>query len=80
MILNAMLLAVVRIVQGTQPNLDITIIPKLKIASDDGIQIKNPRSSYELLLTGTIDYGVVQHDNEPNAKCMYSVIVCLIIY
>jgi hypothetical protein len=71
MILNAVLLSIGRIVHNTQPNMDVAILPELKIASDNGIQIKNPISGYELLLTGTIDCGVVQYKDKPGTKGMY---------
>lgn len=64
MIINAVLLAVRRIVHNEQPNLNVAIIPEMKMDSDDGTQINSPISEYELLLTGTFDYAVAQYTNE----------------
>jgi hypothetical protein len=70
MILHAVLLSLRRIVHNTKLSSDVIILPELKIRSGNSIQIKNPKSNYELWLNGTIDYGVVQYKDERNNKCM----------
>jgi len=78
MILNAVLLTLGRIVHDSdiQPNLDVAILLELSVAYGDGIHVKNPISGYKLLLTGTIDCGVVKYKDEHEAKHMYAVISC----
>jgi hypothetical protein len=74
MVINAVLLAVRRIVHNVQPNLNVAIIPEIKMDSNDGTQINSPISGYELLLTGTFDNAVVQHTNEEDTKSKTQVI------
>ena len=76
MIINAVLLAVRRIVHNVQPKLNVAIIPEMKIDSNDGIHIISPISGYELLLTGTFDYAVVQYTDDEVTKSKTLVISC----
>jgi hypothetical protein len=68
MILNAVLLTLGNIVRDTQPpGHSVAILPEMSIGSLEcdisGIPVKNPESGYEILLTGTMDYGVLQYQD-----------------
>jgi len=76
MIINAVLLAVRRIVHNVQPNLNMAIIPEVKINFGDGVQINSPIYGYELLLTGTLDYAVVQYTDDEDTQGKTPVISC----
>lgn len=65
MIIDAVLLTVGNIVHDARSSLSLAILPETRLESIDwnliGIQVKNPESGYELLLTGTMDYAVLRY-------------------
>ena len=67
MIINAVLWTVKRIVHNVQPKSNVAIIPEVKIDSENGIQINSPIFGYELWLTGTFDYAVVQYTDDEDS-------------
>jgi len=76
MILNLVLLTAGRIIHGIQSKSDVAIVPEMKITLETGIQVKNPISGYEIWLTGTIDYGVAQYQDQLNVGRKHLVISC----
>lgn len=54
MILDAILLALAEIA-STQKR-GVAILPEMRIAQGDGVQVSNPVSGYELWLSGNVDY------------------------
>jgi hypothetical protein len=64
MILDAVLLAVAEICADGDAKLPVAILPEMRIASGDGILLKNPTTSFEMWFTGTVDYGVCTYENE----------------
>lgn len=66
MLLDAILLSLRRI--ASAPPLDVAIFPELPLASADGAHITNYRSGYELFLTGSIDYAVIQYEDVKDYK------------
>jgi len=65
MILDAVLLTLGSVVHDAQTERSVAILPETRIGSIDwnlsGIQVKNPVSGCELLLTGTMDYAVLRY-------------------
>jgi hypothetical protein len=74
MILNLVLLTAGRIIHDAPSKLNIAIVPQIQITSENGIQVKNPLSGYEIWLTGIVDYGVAQYKDELNVGCKHLVI------
>ena len=75
MILDAVLLTLGNIVRDTQPpELSVAILPEMSIGTGSllcdvsGIQVKNPVSGYELLLTGTMGYAVLRYQDCDSVK------------
>ncbi|KAI9068072.1 hypothetical protein FKP32DRAFT_1535239, partial [Trametes sanguinea] len=70
MILDAMLLALPKLVTRSQTGLDIAIMPELRLAPTDGVQITNSQTGYQLWLTGSVDYAVIKYtlDDDGNNK------------
>ena len=66
MILDAILLTLAEISSTKQRG--ITIIPEVKIAHRDEVKISHPNSGYELWLSGTVDYAVVDYDDVDDYK------------
>jgi len=70
MILDAILLALAEIA-STQKR-GVAILPEMRIAQGDGVQISHPVSGYELWLSGNVDYVVIEYEDvrdyrgEPN--------------
>ncbi|KAJ7470162.1 hypothetical protein B0H11DRAFT_1812624 [Mycena galericulata] len=68
MILEAVLLAVAEVCVDGDAKLPVAILPQMRIASGDGILLKNPITSFEMWFTGTVDYGVCTYENEDQRK------------
>jgi hypothetical protein len=64
MILDAILLAVAEVCADGDAKLPFAILPEMRIASGDGILLKNPTTSFEMWFTGTVDYGVCTYENK----------------
>lgn len=64
MILDAVLLTLARIVYDEQSKSEVAILPEMRIAPADGVQLIHPASGYEIWLSGTVDYAVVQYKDE----------------
>ncbi|KAI9442459.1 hypothetical protein H4582DRAFT_1283321 [Lactarius indigo] len=62
MILDAILLAL-RKITSTQ-EIDVAILPEMKITHGDGVQISHPTSGYELWLSGNVDYAVIEYEKD----------------
>ncbi|GBE86761.1 hypothetical protein BKA93DRAFT_343182 [Sparassis latifolia] len=68
MILDAVLLSFAKIASQERPNQGVAILPEMRIATGEGVQIVNPVSQYELWLTGNVDYAVMQYLDEWDNK------------
>lgn len=66
MILDAMLLALAEIVSTEKSG--VAILPEMRIASGDGVQISHPVSGYELWLSGNVDYAVLEYEDVRDHK------------
>ena len=66
MILDAILLTLRKITLTQQS--DVAILPEMRIAQGDGIQISHPISGYELWLSGNVDYVVIEYENVMDNK------------
>ena len=60
MILDAVLLALAEVISNDK--ISVAILPEMRIAQGEGIQIIDPISKFELWLTGNVDYVVVVYD------------------
>ena len=68
MILDAVLLSLAKIASSEEAKLGVAILPKMRIAVGDGVQVINTVSQYEIWLTGYIDYAVIQYAEEKDNK------------
>ncbi|PPQ66531.1 hypothetical protein CVT26_009504 [Gymnopilus dilepis] len=66
MILDTILLALAEILSNNKRG--VAILPEVRIAQGDGIQISHPVSGYELWLTGNADYAVIKYDDVRDYK------------
>lgn len=66
MILDAILLALAEVASGEQR--EVAILPEMRIAQGDGVQITHPNSGFELWLSGNVDYAVIEYDNVEDNK------------
>lgn len=66
MILDAILLALAEIASTQQK--EVAILPGMRIASGDGIQISHPVSGYGLWLSGNVDYAVIEYEDVMDNK------------
>jgi len=66
MILDAVLLALAEIA-STQKR-GVAILPEMRIAQGDGVQISHPVSGYELWLSGNVDYAVIEYEDVRDYK------------
>ena len=67
MILDAILLLGLRKIALTQQR-DVAILPEMRIAQGDGVQISHLVSGYELWLSGNVDYAVIEYENVMDNK------------
>ncbi|KAF8965485.1 hypothetical protein BDZ97DRAFT_1658993 [Flammula alnicola] len=66
MILDAILLALAEIASAEQRG--VAILPEMRIAQGDGVQIAHPISGYELWLSGHVDYAVIEYEDVSDYK------------
>ncbi|KAF8068651.1 hypothetical protein FPV67DRAFT_1780144 [Lyophyllum atratum] len=66
MILDAILLALAEIA-STQKS-GVAILPEMRTAQGDGVQIYHPVSGYILWLSGNVDYAVIEYDDVRDYK------------
>jgi hypothetical protein len=66
MILDAILLTIADISLDAKEKLFVAILPEMRIASGDGVLVKNPVNQFEVWLTGSVDYGVCTYEHEEN--------------
>ena len=66
MILDAVLLALAEIASTQQKG--VAILPEMRIAPGDGVQISHPTSGYELWLSGNVDYAVIEYEDVMDNK------------
>ena len=66
MILDAILLALWKIALTQQR--DVAILPEMRIAQGDGVQISHPVSGYELWLSGSLGYAVIEYEDVMDNK------------
>ncbi|KAF8171228.1 hypothetical protein K438DRAFT_1613143 [Mycena galopus ATCC 62051] len=64
MIVDAVLLAVAEICADSDAKLPVAILPGMRIASAEGILLKNPTTSFEMRVTGTVDYVVCTYEDQ----------------
>ena len=74
MILDAVLLALAEIISNDKSG--VAILPEMRIAQGEGIQIIDPISKFELWLTGNVDYVVVVYDDVLDHKGEFGFICC----
>ncbi|KAI6026822.1 hypothetical protein PISMIDRAFT_350383 [Pisolithus microcarpus 441] len=81
MILDAVLLTVADISFDAKEKLHVAIFPQMRIASGDGVLVKNTVNQSEVWLTGNVDYGVFTCKNEANcARILESSLDDLMMY
>ena len=68
MILDAVLLSLAKIASSEETKLGVAILPEMRIAVGDGVQVINPFSQYEIWLTGNVDYAVIQFADEKDNR------------
>ena len=61
MIVDAILLSLAKIMSTQKKK--IVIFPEMRIARGAGVQISHPSSGYELWLTGSVDYAVIEYED-----------------
>ncbi|KDQ55015.1 hypothetical protein JAAARDRAFT_134414 [Jaapia argillacea MUCL 33604] len=66
MLLDAVLLSLASIVSDGRSN--VAIFPEMNIVPQDGVQILNPLSGYQVWLSGNVDYAVVQYQDESDNR------------
>ena len=66
MILDAILLALAEIASVEQRS--VAILPEMRIAPGDGVQIAHPVSGYELWLSGNVDYAIIEYEDVRDYK------------
>jgi hypothetical protein len=66
MILDAVLLALAEIASTQERG--VAILPEMRIAQGDGVQISHPVSGYELWLSGNVDYAVIEYEDVGDYK------------
>jgi len=66
MILDAVLLALAEISSTNKTG--VAILPEMRIAQGDGVQISHPVSGYELWFSGNVDYAVIEYDDVRDYK------------
>jgi hypothetical protein len=68
MILDAVLLSVAKMAPTRKSSHGIAIFPEMRLATGEGINITHPTSGFEIWLTGTVDYGIIQYPMEYDNK------------
>lgn len=66
MILDAILLTLAEISSTNKTG--VAILPEMRIAQGDGVQISHPVSGCELWLSGNVDYAVIKYDDVRDYK------------
>ncbi|KAF5367351.1 hypothetical protein D9615_010293 [Tricholomella constricta] len=61
MILDAILLALAEIASLEQRS--VAILPEMRVAPGEGVQIAHPVSGYELWLSGNVDYAIIEYED-----------------
>jgi hypothetical protein len=64
MILDAILLTVAEISADGEDKSPVAIFPDMRIATDDGVSIVNPKTKFQVWLTGNVDYGMCTYARE----------------
>jgi hypothetical protein len=68
MILDAVLLAVAEICTDGDAKLPVAILPEMRIASGDGILLKNSTTSFEMWFTGPSILGCAHMKTKINRR------------
>ncbi|KAJ6611501.1 hypothetical protein B0H10DRAFT_363709 [Mycena sp. CBHHK59/15] len=68
MILDAVLLAVAEICADGVAKLPVAILPEMRIATGEGVLLKNPTTAFEMWFTGNVDYGMCTYEEEDVRK------------
>ncbi|KAK7029204.1 hypothetical protein R3P38DRAFT_2934478 [Favolaschia claudopus] len=64
MILDAVLLTVAEISSDGDTKVPVAILPEMRIASGEGVLLKNPVTDFELWVTGSVNYGLCTYEQE----------------
>ncbi|KAF8336918.1 uncharacterized protein EI90DRAFT_3044134 [Cantharellus anzutake] len=64
MVLDAILLTIADISFDAKEKLPVAIFPYMRIASGDGVLVKNARDGFEVYLIGNVDYGICTYQYE----------------
>jgi hypothetical protein len=73
MILDSVLLSIAKL---SPSKYGVAILPEWRLASGEGVVIRNPVSSYEVTLTGTVDYGIIQYERNDNNRGQWRLAAC----
>ena len=74
MILDAVLLTIADISLDATEKLPVAILPEMRVASGDGVLVKNVKNQFELWLIGNVDYGICTYQYEEDRSKCYSVL------
>ena len=69
-ILDAVLLTIADISLDAKENFPVSIFPEMRIASGDGVLVRNTANQFEVWLTGNIDYGVLAYKLARGTTCL----------
>jgi hypothetical protein len=64
MIVDAILLTVAEISAHGEAKLPVAIFPGMQLGTSDGISIINPKTKFQVWLTGNVDYGICTYSDE----------------
>ncbi len=61
MVLDAVLLSIAKLSPSDK---GIAILPEWRLTSREGVAIRNHMMQYEVSLTGSVDYGIIQYGQD----------------
>jgi uncharacterized membrane protein len=71
MLLDAVLLSVTKVFSRRSDHKDsVAILPEMKVQLLSGVCVKHPSSSYQVLLSGSMDYGIAKYENNYHNRSM----------
>jgi len=62
MILDAVLLTVAEISSDGDAKIPVAILPEMRVATGDGVLLRNRATDFEMWLTGNVDYGLCTYE------------------
>ena len=73
MILDAVLLAIADISLDVGDKLPVAIFPEMCIFPSEGVLVKNPKTQFEVWLSGNVDYGVCTYEQETDRGMTFTI-------